>query len=69
MRFPLTSADILLWLGLTAILLWVTSELISPYYGQIGLLINKKRLRLVASIFLILFLLDVLIYINEIFTH
>ena len=69
MRFPLTSADMLLWLGITAILLLITSELVSPYYGQIGLLIDKKRLRRFALIFLILFLLYVLVQIYEIISY
>ena len=45
MDFPLSFSDISLWLATTAIILLVTSELISPYYGRTHLLINKKRLR------------------------
>jgi hypothetical protein len=49
MSFPLTLSDISLWLAVTAIILFITSELlyslpkISP-----RIMIDKKRLRLVA---------------------
>jgi len=49
MNFPLSMSDISLWLAFMAILLLITSELISSateYAGKI--LIEKKRLRLVA---------------------
>jgi hypothetical protein len=48
MQFPLSFSDITLWLAITAIILLATSELISPYYGKINLLIDKNRLRLAA---------------------
>ena len=57
MDFPLSLWDISLWLAITAIILLVTSELISPYYGKTNLIINKKRLRntslAVSTLFLI----------------
>ena len=43
--FPLSLLDISLLLAITAIVLLVTSELLSPYYGKTNLRINKKRLR------------------------
>jgi len=61
MGFPLTFWDISLWLAITAIVLLITSELISPYYGKTNLLINKKRLRNVAIIVSTLFLITVAI--------
>lgn len=61
MRFPLTFNDISLWLAVTAIILLITSELISPYYGRTNLLINKRRLRQTALAFGILFLITVAI--------
>ena len=63
MQFPLSLADMTLWLGVTAILLLITSEFISPYYGRVGLLIEKRRLRQIALIFSVLFFLDALIQI------
>ena len=59
MDFPLSFWDISLWLAITAIILLVTSELISPYYGKTDLLINKKRLRNIALTVSTLFLVTV----------
>ena len=59
MNFPLSFWDISLWLAVTAIILLVTSELISPYYGKTNLLINKKRLKNAALTTGILFLITV----------
>ncbi len=51
MKFPLTVSDIGLWLAVTAIILLITSELISSSTGALGnIAIEKKRLRLVALI-------------------
>ena len=61
MNFPLSFWDINLWLAVTAIILLITSELISPYYGKTTLLINKKRLRNVALTVSTLFLITVAI--------
>jgi len=66
MQFPLSLWDISLWLAVTAIILLVTSELISPHYGKTNLLIKKKRLRNVALAISILFLITVVIRIYEI---
>ncbi|MEM1540103.1 MAG: hypothetical protein QXJ07_01800 [Candidatus Bathyarchaeia archaeon] len=49
MNFPITMADISLWLAVMAIILLITSELVasaSEYSGDV--IIEKKRLRLVA---------------------
>lgn len=61
MNFPLSFSDISLWLAITAIILLVTSELISPYYGKTKLLINKKRLQNLALAVSTLFLITVAI--------
>ena len=66
MGFPLSFWDISLWIAITAIILLITSELISPYYGKTNLLINKKRLRNVAIIVSTLFLITVAIRIATI---
>jgi hypothetical protein len=68
MNFPLSFWDISLWLAVTAIILLITSELISPYYGKTNLLINKKRLRNVALIMSTLFLITVALRIYGIIT-
>ena len=68
MQFPLTLMDMMLWAGMIAILLLVTSEFLSPHYGQIGLLIDKRKLRLTALFSTILFILVALLQIYEILT-
>jgi len=49
MNFPLSMSDISLWLAVTAIILLITSELLSSSteYSR-NIVIEKKRLRLVA---------------------
>lgn len=59
MRFPLIFWDISLWLAITAIILLATSELISPHYGQLNILIDKKKLKNAALTVGILFLFTV----------
>ena len=66
MMFPLSLWDLSLWLAITAIILLATSELLSPYYGQTSLLINKRRLRNVALTMGILFLSTIALRIYEI---
>lgn len=63
MQFPLSLSDISLWLATTSIILMATSELLSPYYGQTNIIIERKRLRTAAIILGLLFLLTVLIQI------
>ena len=66
MQFPLGFYDISLWLAISATILLATSELISPHYGQTGLVIKKGRLRTVAFILGILFLSTVAVRIYQI---
>lgn len=66
MRLPLGFYEISLWLAITSIILLATSELISPHYGQTGLIIEKSRLRRTAIILGGLFLSTVAIRIYQI---
>jgi hypothetical protein len=59
MAFPLGFWDLSLWTAIIAIILLATSELLSPYYGRTGLLINRKRLRAVALVVALIFLATV----------
>jgi len=68
MAFPLGFWDLSLWTAIIAIILLVTSELLSPCYGRTGLLIDKKRLRMVALIVALIFLASVVYRIYEIVT-
>lgn len=64
--FPLGFWDISLLLAITAIILLITSELLSPYYGKVNVLINKKKLKNTAITVSILFLITVAIRITNI---
>jgi len=66
MNSPLSFSDLSLWTAVTAIILLVTSELLSPQYGRTSIVINKKRLRTVALSLGIFFMLTVFIRIYEI---
>jgi len=49
MNFPLSASDLGLWLAVTAIVLLITSELLSSSSGKLGnVAIEKGRLRLAA---------------------
>ena len=56
MWFPLGFWDLSLWTAVVAIILLITSELLSPYYGRTGIMINRRRLRLAALIVAFVFL-------------
>ena len=68
MQFPLTLWDVSLILAVTAIILLVTSEMLSPYYGRVNIQINKKRLKNTALATSIAFLATVAIRILGIIT-
>ena len=57
MNWFFTFWDLGLWISITAILLLITIEVTSLRYGKIYLTINKKRLRNITYIMLILFIL------------
>jgi hypothetical protein len=62
---PLGFWDISFLLAVTAIVLLITSELLSPQYGRANILIERKRLRTVALATSALFLLTVVMRIFE----
>jgi hypothetical protein len=66
MTFPLGFWDISLLLAITAIILLITSELLSTYYGKVNILVNKKRLKNAAMAASTLFLATVTIRIISI---
>jgi hypothetical protein len=59
--FPLGFWDISLLTAITAIILLITSELLSPHYGKVNIKISKKRLKNAAITFSIIFLATVAI--------
>jgi hypothetical protein len=56
MWFPLGFVDLSLWTAVVAIILLITSELLSPYFGRTGIMINRRRLRFVALMVALVFL-------------
>jgi hypothetical protein len=66
MSFPLNFWDISLLLAITAIILLITSEMLSPYHGKINIRINRKKLKNAAFAVSILFLATVAIRIISI---
>ncbi|UCG45132.1 MAG: hypothetical protein JSV58_07130 [Candidatus Bathyarchaeota archaeon] len=58
--------DLSLWLAVIAIILLVTSQLLSPFYGVMGLPVNKRKLRNTAIAVASLFLVTVLLRIVQI---
>jgi hypothetical protein len=66
MIFPLSLSDLNILFGVVALLLLVTSTLVSSYHGKVRILVNKKRLSGVAAVVAILFLVTVAIKIMEI---
>jgi hypothetical protein len=65
MNFPLEFLDIGIWLIWTAIILLITAELIPPRYGEINLVIDRKKLRGAALITTGLSLVAIIIRIYE----
>ena len=45
MMFPLDLGDICVLVAVIAIILLVSSEMLSSYYGNVDILIDKKKLR------------------------
>ena len=66
LQFPFGLWDFSLWAAVAAIILLVTSELISPYYGRSGVVLNRRRLRFVAIVVALIFLGTVAFRIYEI---
>jgi len=66
MSFPLNFWDISLLLAITAIILLITSEMLSPYHGKINIRVNRKKLKNAAFAVSILFLATVAIRIISI---
>jgi len=64
--FPLNLWDVSLVLAVTSIVLLITSEILSPYYGSANLKIEKKRLKNAAITTSILFLVTVAVRIATI---
>jgi len=51
MTFNLSFWDLALWLAASSLVMLVASELLAPYFGRKTVLIDAKKLRIVAIIF------------------
>jgi len=51
MAFNFSFWDLALWLAASSVVMLVASELLSPYFGRKTILIDAKKLRIVAIIF------------------
>ena len=64
MMFPLNLWDVSLLVAVIAIILLVSSEMLSSYYGKVNILIDKKKLKsatiAVAAAFLVTMALRVI---------
>lgn len=65
---PLTSWTVDLWLAVATIILLITAQLASSYDGPATLLVNMKRLKYVALVMGLLFLVTVAMRIYGIIT-
>jgi len=64
-QFPLTFWDLGLWLVAVTIILLATAEIVSSYYGEATLFIEKRRLETAALILDLLFMFTVAIRVLE----
>jgi hypothetical protein len=65
---PLTSSDASLLLAIGAIILLITAELSSPYYGRMNLNINRKKIKNAALATGMLFLITAAIEVINVIT-
>jgi len=61
MTFTLDLIETSVFIAIIAIILLITSEIISPYYGKTGILIEKQRLRKIALITVFIFILTIIL--------
>jgi hypothetical protein len=66
MMVPFNLSELTIFFAVIAIILLITSELISPYQRSINVVLNRKKLRKAAIVFSVLFLLAITMKIAEI---
>jgi len=66
MQIPLSFWDFGLWLAVVAIILLATAEIISSYYGEGTIFVEKSRLEIAALILGLIFMFIVAIRVYEI---
>ena len=68
MTFPLGISDLSLLFAATALILVLTSELLSECYGKINIFVSKRKVRNAALIFSVLFLASLAIKLVSVIT-
>jgi len=66
MAFPMGFQEISLLLAFTAIVLLITSEVLSPRYGKVNIFVSKRRLRASSLVFSAFFLVTVAVNLFQI---
>lgn len=61
MVFPLSLSDINLWIAITALILLITTESLLSQHGKLTFLVDKARLRFVAFLLGVAFMVTVII--------
>jgi low temperature requirement protein LtrA len=56
---PIDLLELGMLFAVTALILLLTSELLTPYHRRVNMFISRKKLRRVAAIFAVLFLVTV----------
>jgi len=59
--FPVGLGELSILFAVTALVLLITSEMLSPYHRRINILVSRKRMRNAAILFSVLFLTTVAI--------
>jgi len=65
-QFPLTFWDIGLWIAVVTVILLATAAIISSYYGEATIFIEKNRLETAALILGLLFIFTVAVRVYQI---
>ena len=63
LKAPISMQDFNIWIAMTAIILLLTSELLSTFKIRGGVMINKRRLRLAAISISVIFLFSISLWI------
>ena len=65
MNFALGIFDLSLLFATLVLMLVITTEILSPYYGKLNLLIDKKKLKRMATATLLLYIVLLVLWIIE----
>ena len=63
MQLPLTLDELSLWIAFICINLLISSEILSAHYGGVNVYLDKRKLRIIAIVYSIMFVLVILLQI------